>query len=378
MPKNIVLCCDGTDNNIDGDSTNVRRLFACLENSSRQVTFYSPGVGTLEDSRATTALGRKSSRILDAAIGLTTRQKFLDMYEFLVRTHEEGDRIFLFGFSRGALAVRILSSALHALGLVRPEHINMAPYAWSILTGDRSPGESIFDVFGRFLKLFSTRPAPVHFMGVWDTVSSMGWFWDFAAVPFTSDNPSIAIVRHAVSIDERRAFFRSNLFRFSLDDRGKKSTIESPAGQDCKQVYFAGVHSDVGGGYPDEQGGLSKLALQWMMREAEDPGHGAFLLIDQAMKAEILGDTGKFSKPDPLAETHKSLTIGWWIGEMLPRRTWNSKAGKKRWRWPNFAKRRTVLPGSTIHWSVETRLADSTANYKPRNLPPLKDLNIEH
>ncbi len=377
MPKNIVLCCDGTDNNIDGDSTNVRRLFSCLVQDGRQLTFYSPGVGTLEDSRATTALGRQISRMLDAAIGLTTRQKFLDMYGFLVEHYEPGDEIFLFGFSRGAMAVRILAAGLHQLGLLRPEHLNMAPYAWSLLTGGDSSGEPVFQVCSRFAKMFATRAAPIHFVGVWDTVSSMGWFWDFAAVPFTSGNPAMKIVRHAVSIDEHRAFFRSNLFLLGFDAKGNKIPGKPPPGQDAKEVYFAGVHSDVGGGYADGEGGLSKLALEWMLREAEDQGHGAYLLVDQQIKAEILGQTGTRSKPDPLAEQHNSLTVGWWAGELFPRRTWNSRAGKKVWRWPNFAKRRTVLRGASIHWSVEARLNDAGAGYRPKNLPPVSELKVE-
>ncbi len=391
MPKNIVLCFDGTDNSVDGDCTNVMRLFRSLERSPRQLTYYDPGVGTLSDPSSTTRTGRFFSRLLDSALGHSLRDNFCEAYRFLVRYYEPGDDIFLFGFSRGAYTARAVAAGLHAFGLVRPEHENMTPYVWSLLLNE--PGldrGGFFEAPARFKKIFTSGDVPIHFVGVWDTVSSLGWIWDFRSVPYTSNNPSVRRVRHAVSIDERRAFFRSNLYCYSgkQDASGKRTLTVPVPGQDLKEVWFPGVHSDVGGGYPDDEGGLSKLALDWMIREAQSPypitdpqglqpPRQAPLLIDAAEAARWLGAAGKLTKPDALAMLHQSLTKRWWAGEILPRRSWNSQTDKKSWRGFNLAKRRSIAPGSTIHQSVQTRLAGPAANYKPKNLPPLDQLTIE-
>src|SRR5262249_49709514 len=110
---------------------------------------------------------------------------------------------------------------------------NLIPYLTDMF-GRRA--EEVFPLARAFKPTFA-RECPVHFVGVWDTVSSVGWIYDPISLPYTANNPSIAVGRHAVAIDERRAFFRQNLW--------------GPAqpGQDLKQVWFAGVHSDVGGGY---------------------------------------------------------------------------------------------------------------------------------
>ncbi|HED17756.1 MAG TPA: DUF2235 domain-containing protein [Gammaproteobacteria bacterium] len=114
-----------------------------------------------------------------------------------------------------------------------------------------------------FKRTFS-RECPVHFLGLWDTVKSIGWIYDPVNLPYTMNNPSVGVVRHAISIDERRALFRSNLWGAGTDE------------QDVLQVWFAGVHSDVGGGYPENESGLAKIAMQWMVEEAQKFG----LLVD--------------------------------------------------------------------------------------------------
>jgi uncharacterized protein (DUF2235 family) len=89
----------------------------------------------------------------------------------------------------------------------------------------------------------------VHFVGVWDTVSSVGWIWNPGTYPFTAGNPSVELIRHAVSVDERRGFFRENLIR-------------REPGQDALEVWFPGVHCDVGGGYPEEESGLWRTSFE--------------------------------------------------------------------------------------------------------------------
>lgn len=389
MPRTLVMCFDGTNNGVQGDPTNVLRLFECLERSERQVAYYDPGVGTLSDPAALTGTGRTISRALDGAIGHSLRDNFCEAMEFLARHHRPDDDLFLFGFSRGAYTARAVAAGIHSLGIVKPEHENMIPYAWSLLVNEQEEDEgAYFKTVAAFKASFSTGPVKIHFLGVWDTVSSLGWIWDFRSVPFTSRNPSIRHVRHAVAIDERRAFFRTNLFCFTgkAGPDGRR-VVEPPVpGQDLKEVWFAGVHSDVGGGYPDDRGHLSKIALEWMIREAttplaiDEPGHdgrSARLLVNEDAVARCLGSTGEQSAPDPAAPANRSLTARWWLGEALFRRSWNSLARKKKWRWPNVARRRKIAPGSTIHASVRDRLANPSLRYRPVNLPPLDELKIE-
>lgn len=136
-----------------------------------------------------------------------------------------------------------------------------------------------------------------------DTVSSVGWIYNAIDLPFTAKNPDIRTVRHAVSIDERRAFFCQNLF------------VKASADQDIEQVWFAGVHSDVGGGYLEAESGLSKLGLQWILCEAELAG----LKIDPQRKTEILGGKFPYVAPDPTGILHRSLHGFWWLAEIWPK-----------------------------------------------------------
>jgi len=99
MSKNIVVCCDGTDNEVATDSTNVLRLFRMLERDDRQVAYYDGGVGTLVDPAAISTFRKHVSRRLDAAIGLRVRENAIAAYCFLVRTYQPGDRIYFLGFS---------------------------------------------------------------------------------------------------------------------------------------------------------------------------------------------------------------------------------------------------------------------------------------
>jgi uncharacterized protein (DUF2235 family) len=182
----------------------------------------------------------------------------------------------------------------------------------------------------------------------------VGWIENPLHLPYSSNNPDIEIGRHAIAIDERRAFFRTNLWRPAVPPR--------PSGpKDIKQVWFAGVHCDVGGGYPEEESGLSKIALQWMLREAKDAG----LLIDPVKRDEVLGNppSPKNAPPDPNARIHESLSIWWWPAEFIFKRHWNWDKGQEKRRM-NLGRRRTIPAGALIHRSVTQR-----TDYKPQ-LPP--------
>jgi uncharacterized protein (DUF2235 family) len=123
---------------------------------------------------------------------------------------------------------------LHSMGLVYPATENLLSYAQNYWLKDYGPQTKGGKIYAEF-KATLARPCPVRLIGVWNTVGSVGFFNNFRTFPHTMHNPEVTHVRHAVSIDERRAAFRQNLM------------LPIPPTQDVKNVYFAGVHSDVGG-----------------------------------------------------------------------------------------------------------------------------------
>src|SRR5439155_24700396 len=112
----------------------------------------------------------------------------------------------------------------------------------------------------KFRRAFS-RKVQVDFLGLWDTVSSIGWAWNPKYLQFTANNPIVKTVRHAVALDERRAYFLQNLW-------GHDPHLST----DIQQVWFPGVHCDIGGGYREQQAGLSKITLKWMVDQATSFG----------------------------------------------------------------------------------------------------------
>jgi uncharacterized protein (DUF2235 family) len=361
LPRNIVVCCDGTDNEVARDSTNVLRLYRMLARDRRQVAYYDPGVGTLVNPFAITRRWKYFARRIDAAIGYRVRDNVVAAYLFLAGNYLPGDSIYLFGFSRGAYTVRALAGMIQFLGLVRPELQNLGGLARALYCNE-DQGYGVSERFGggnRFNAAFGVVPKPmVHFVGVFDTVSSFGWVWDFQTLPFTADNPSVRHIRHALAIDERRACFPANLFVPGEQQRA-----------DCKQVWFAGVHADVGGGYPEKEAMLAKVPLTWMLREAEALG----LLIDDEERERLMGSKKK-PAADYCSPIHESLTgLFWKCMEFLPRRNWNNDAKGMRWHAPNLGRRREIKPDSVIHVSVVERMRQM--GYAPANLP--KDYRVE-
>jgi uncharacterized protein (DUF2235 family) len=257
--------------------------------------------------------------------------------------------VYLFGFSRGAYTVRALAGVLYMYGLLCPGNDGLIPYVTRMFaqhSRNRGGMTETFNVADNFKQTFS-RDCPLHFVGIWDTVSSIGWVWDPVVLPYSARNPKIRIGRHAVSIDERRCYFRDNLW-------GKPY-----AEQDIKQVWFAGVHSDVGGSYPEAESGLSKITLEWMLVEATAAG----LAVDPYRANVVLGRQPApepwmphYVEPNAMAAMHESLRGAWWILEFLPHRYVDKISGAPvvRWRIP-LGSRRTIPNGSMIHDSVLIR-----------------------
>ena len=275
---------------------------------------------------------------------------------------EPDDRVFLFGFSRGAYSVRVLAGFLYSFGLLHRGNDNLVPYAFRLFKSIRGSKPSQaqsnkkqWDLCDEFRETFARksdgaatdRRFRIHFMGIWDTVSSVGWVWNPASFQFTFHNPGISIIRHAISIDERRAFFRQN----------RVGRVE---GQDLKEYWFPGVHCDVGGGYPVADGGLSYGPFRWILDEACNAGG---LHVDdprlQKLVSEFPGREESWNE-----KQHESLSGLWWLAEFFPKFPWYSGT---RWHWPtlNMGKHRVMEKGDVLHKSALLRIRSE--NYNPPN-----------
>jgi len=255
MAKNIVIFSDGTgQEGGKGTNSNVYKLFNMVENrTEKQVIFYDRGLGT--------GWRKLSGQV--AGLGISKNIK--ECYRFLFDEYNAGDQVFLFGFSRGATTVRSLSSFIHLFGVLpksRPELIDQAYRIYKISSADKRNRRA-----AKFVAKHHTMWCKIRFLGAWDTVAALGIPNRFLhsimkIVPvFRHDfqdltlSESVENARHALAIDEERKIFEAAIWQPHLY-----------ANQTLDQVWFAGVHTDIGGGYPEQS--LSDIPLQWMRDEA--------------------------------------------------------------------------------------------------------------
>jgi uncharacterized protein (DUF2235 family) len=356
MSKNVVICCDGTGNEFGDHNSNVVNLYRALViDGKEQVGYYHPGVGTMGAPAAGNKISKAWSTVMGLAFGAGFVANVGDAYRYLMNVFEDGDHVFLFGFSRGAYTVRALAGVLHMFGLLCPGNEGLIPYITRLYAQKTRKAAGMthtFKVADGFKATFC-RPCPLHFVGVWDTVSSVGWIWSPLKLPYTAQNPDMVNGRHAVSIDERRCYFQNNLWGPQL------------YGQNIKQVWFAGVHSDVGGSYSYMECGLSQITLEWMLCEA----HSFGLTIDSRKAQEVLGKVPPAPpvQPNISQKIHNSLTRLWWLAECLPHRYYDPVLKKAKWRIP-FGSSRVIPGGSVLHETVQEKLRVDPS-YKPKNLP---------
>lgn len=271
---NLVVCCDGTwktpDDKEDGVPlvTNVVKLYnivaALDDDGGEQKKYYHPGVGTD---------GGRIGKLLGGGLGVGLNDNIKGGYKWLATNFRPGDHIYLFGFSRGAYTVRSLAGMIACSGLVD-------------LTGDDLNDHDIWHAVDEVFEAYRKRPASrdaasdfkpeqfgdipdIHFLGVWDTVGALGIPDELTLLNLLDDadnykfhdtelSDRVRHARHAVAIDEMRESYSPTLWT-NVDNR-----------QGVKQAWFAGVHSDVGGGYLEK--GLSDAALKWMVDEARACG----------------------------------------------------------------------------------------------------------
>jgi uncharacterized protein (DUF2235 family) len=404
--RNIVILCDGTGNEISENISNVLKLYRCLRKTEktqpRQLVFYDPGVGTLERPDVWHKLRQDFNAILGLATGYGLDHHVLAAYAFLVANYQDGDQIYLFGFSRGAYTVRVLAGLIHKVGLISPQQVNLAGSGliaykqfssdvvpklgpnWRALTdaGDEDGpiAATPFDNAAQFARITSTRWPTIKFVGVWDTVASVivpradRLYWpSLEELAFTLQNPSVQIFRQAISIDERRCMFRLKKWDEPQTFTHNRFNDAHAEPQDIKQVWFAGVHADIGGGYTEIESGLSKYPLIWMIDEATKCGLAVNpRTVNQlAWGVQRKGSPFSYVAPDVRGELHDSLRGPWWVLEFLPKSA-KYKEWPERQTYLGFyipdAEPRLIPEDAFIHESVVKRM-DALAAYRPVNLP---------
>ncbi|GGA78064.1 hypothetical protein GCM10011491_01570 [Brucella endophytica] len=331
MPKNIVILFDGTSNEISADRTNVLRLYGMLEKSDRQLVFYDPGVGTIGPQNAWLRFWRKAGEIWGMATGWGLDQNVKDAYRFLVENYEKGprkegrprerDSIYIFGFSRGAYSARVLAGFIHTIGLIKKQNLNLLDYAYRAYTriGDREVDS--FAEVRLYERILNPDHPPIRLLGLFDTVASViesgPYLPRLSSQAFTQKNPSVESIRHAVSMDERRTMFRPLLWSRGQDYFGNPFNRAAARPQDLREVWFRGIHDDVGGGYPEDQSGLPKVTLEWMFDETKPMG----LHYRTQTANDILGKNPAkkhYVPPNPLAPIHQNINWAWAILEIIP------------------------------------------------------------
>jgi uncharacterized protein (DUF2235 family) len=275
MAKRLVVCCDGTWNRPDQLSggiaapTNVTKVALAVARQdsagTSQLLHYEAGVGT-----------RRLERIRGGAFGLGLSRNVRDCYRFLVENYEPGDELFFFGFSRGAFTARSTAGLVRNSGILRAAHADRIKDAYGLYRarGQRCHPRGIEAQI--FRRMYSHPDPDIHFVGVWDTVGALGIPIDGVRLPWitqrwsfhdTTLSSHVRFAYQALAIDEQRGPFRPTVWEQQKD----------ATGQTLEQLWFAGVHCDVGGGYSDPA--LAEIPLLWMVQRARacglafEPGH---------------------------------------------------------------------------------------------------------
>ena len=298
--KRIITCSDGTWNRPGATDkgkivkTNVEKMFntisSCGANGIQQCKIYDEGVGTGSS---------ETDKITGGITGHGLDKHIQDMYTFICLNYEPGDQIFLFGFSRGAYTARSIAGFIRNCGVLKPQNIQLVSKAFQLYRNRNDYTTPDSDLMVSFKKNFCYENITrIKFIGVWDTVGSLGIplpsykfrnknLYKFHDVTLSS---TVDNAYHAIAIDERRALFAPTLWEKS---KNLKNNPDNP--QQMEQRWFAGVHSNVGGGYADS--GLSDIALNWLVKKAKNAG----LYYDEEKLSEI--------KPNHLAQLRNSYTL---------------------------------------------------------------------
>lgn len=407
--KSLIVFSDGTGNSSAKlFKTNVWRLYQAVDTKDpghpgepRQVVAYDDGVGTSSF---------KPLALLGGAFGVGLMRNVLQLYRFLCRNYERGDRIYAFGFSRGAFTIRVLIGLLTTVGIIRDASTNDARLeALSgdayrrfrrcfVLSGNRSTGSAqangwlpkltnvtvnplrnVRDAWIKFWRGIFGPPVltdadtiaitdEIAFVGVWDTVAAYGspvaeitkgidrWVWPLS-MPDYNLSERVRCARHALALDDERDTFHPLLW----DEIHERQLVrENKVSEDrLRQVWFSGMHSDVGGGYSDDS--LAYVPLVWMAEEAI--AHGLRLRDPELREYR--------AKADPLGPIHNSRSGVAAYYRYQPRkiaaRLQPRDPTTRVFQDPDF--RHGLLAKARIHASVFQRIALGSDGYAPIGLP---------
>lgn len=358
--KHIIVCSDGTGNTeIKGRGTNVFKTFESIDlNSHRYHPERVPQVAIYDDGVGTEAF--KPLKLLGGAFGYGLSRNVRQLYKELCRIYDPDDRIFLFGFSRGAFTVRTLAGLIATCGILKLDQLTdsvalerRVARAYKLYRRRyrtwlmrRVAGEPDLAPLQKFKSEHCHGNEKIAFIGVWDTVDAVGLPLPIADAvnsyvhqfkfPNHTLSPSVERAHHALAIDDEREAFHPLLW----DEHG----LDRSHGQVLEQVWFAGAHSNVGGGYPKQ--GMSLVALDWMMQRAEDAGL-------RLLSGERLGYRDHASVDDKLYDPRTGLGAAYsWLPRDIAR----------------MCSARGIEP--KLHISVLERAAHGTEDYAPGNLPP--------
>ncbi|KAF4615687.1 hypothetical protein D9613_012553 [Agrocybe pediades] len=366
--RNLVISIDGTSNKFGAMNTNVIEHHSLLIKDERQIPYYNSGIGTYARPSWTPSLkfiGMVIHHKIDLAIAWDFDKTVKDAYRWISENYEDGDLIFMFGFSRGAFQVRVLSAMIEKVGLLHRGNELQIPFAYELYcdpaTDKEEPDTDLSDpssekitVARRFKLTFSRENVKVHFVGVWDTVSSIGTVRGAKMLPGTIDGMKhVCFFRQALALDERRVKF---LPEYANGGKGLDKEMTTGTIPHTKEVWFAGTHSDIGGGNTlNPSLNRTRPPLRWMVYEA-----GPLGLRTSAFKRDL--------KDDEKVSVKESLTWVWWPFEYFPfrRLTYTRKDdGKETTYSLHRGKVRKIQPGQKIHNSVI-----SAKGYVPRASPP--------
>jgi uncharacterized protein (DUF2235 family) len=327
----LVICCDGTWNTPDEQdegapiSTNVTKLALVIQPTDssgvEQRMFYTKGVGT----------GR-FEHLVGGAFGVGLSRRIEEAYMFIVDNFEPGDELYLFGFSRGAYTARSLAGFIRNAGVLKPRSASRQQNAYELYR-DRTNATRPRSIEAQLFRATYSSETRIKFIGVWDTVGALGIpdiptpavisnYWKFHDVTLSTwvDNAF-----HALALDERRKPFQPTLWD-QADD--------APPGQTLQQVWFPGVHSNIGGGYRDT--GLSDIALLWLAGKAQTCG----LALDLTTLKGMTSPSPTGIKRDSLTWLYSKLGDGTrWLPEVRlrsngqPMKTNEAVASTARQRW---------------------------------------------
>ncbi|TFK27480.1 WD40 repeat-like protein [Coprinopsis marcescibilis] len=407
--RNLIICIDGTSNKFGEKNTNVIGLYnLILKNTGDgQRTWYNSGIGTYVH---TETLSHSVRLMIDLAFARSFKQTVIGAYRWLCDMYEDGDCIFLFGFSRGALQARALSAMIAKVGLLYKGNELQIPFAYKLYTDSDSdnPRDELADpeepgrpgqarTMAQWFKKAFSREVIVHFVGAWETVSSIGSSGNRNLPPGTIQGMHhVCFFRHALALDERRVRFLPEYAwggthappakvpaqqqisetpeeipqaDSTTEVKGALELHEWRARAEHKQkepvhtleVWFSGTHSDIGGGRKKNASmSRSTPPLRWMVSEAEAAG-----LRTAGFKREL--------QPHEQIELSEDSLKGflWRFLEILPlkRLTFTRRPeGKEVTRKPHLGSSRKIHHGQKIHSSFI--LGEDQKGYIPKARPP--------